>query len=176
MIQQSTILTESSSSSWSSLDVDRHPIITSLQGFIRNPVTNFIMPIGRAETEMESSIISLDGTISSDDEPQITSKFLTRSLSVQPQRKKTGAILVKRADVLWMYPAGVVKPRHNSFISSVDESENPDEFEPVFKRTNSCDSDFPVKKLEDSLADKIIKKPKKISRKQTKGLKRGWGC
>jgi hypothetical protein len=162
-------LTESPSSSWSSLDIDTKPV-TSLSGFIRNPVTNFIMPTGPTETEMESSIVSLDGTMSSDDESQVPSKILTRSLSAQPQRKRTGPILVKRADVLWMYPAGVLKAKYNSPISSVYENDDQEEFEPVFKRTNSCDIDFPVEKLQDSLSNKILKKPKKTSRRQTKGL------
>lgn len=168
IIHQSSLLSESPSSSWSSLDVDIHRI-NPLPGFIRNPVTNFIMPTGPTEPEVESSIISLDGNISSDDEPHVPVKHLTRSLSFQPQKNHTRPILVRRADVLWMYPAGLVKPKYNSLISSVDESADPGEFERVFKRTNSCDMDFPVKKPQTLPVDKILKKTKKVIKKSAKG-------
>lgn len=170
IVHQSSILTESPSSSWSSLDIDSHRI-TPLRGFIRNPVTNFIMPTGPSESEVESSIISLDGNLSSDDEPHVPSKHLTRSLSFQPQKNRARPILVKRADVLWMYPAGLIKPKYNSLISSVDESADSEEFERVFKRTNSCDMDFPVKKLQNLPTDKTLKKPKKVTKKSSKGSK-----
>jgi hypothetical protein len=167
-IFQSTTVTESPSSSWSSLDIDTTPI-TLLSGFIRNPVTNFIMPTRPTESKMESSFLSIDG-MSSDEEPEKSSSSLTRSLSYQPSRKTTGPIIVKRADVLWIYPAANIKPKYNSLFSSVYETTDQNEFEPIFKRTNSCDNDFPAKKLQNSLANKIIKKPKPI--KHTKGLKR----
>lgn len=168
IVHQSSILTESPSSSWSSLDVDSHRV-TPLTGFIRNPVTNFIMPMCPNESEVESSIISLDGNLSSDDEPHVPSKHLTRSLSFQPQKNRTRPTLVKRADVLWMYPAGLIKPKYNALISSVHESDDLGEFERVFKRTNSCDMDFPVKKLQNLPVEKTLKKPKKVARKSSKG-------
>jgi hypothetical protein len=161
---------ESPASSWSSLDIDTNPIIP-LSGFIRNPVTNFIMPIGPIESEMESSFLSIDSSMSSEEEPELSSSLLTRSLSYQPTKQIKGPILVKRADVLWIYPAGNIKPKYNSLFSSVHETTDELEFEPVFKRTNSCDINFPVKKSQNLLSNRIIKKPKKILIKP-KGLKR----
>ena len=168
--QSTTILPESPCSSWSSLDVDTHPL-TSLPGFVRNPVTNFIMPTGTVESEMESSIISLDGNISSDEEPQVPVRNLTRSLSIQPERTRTRPMIIKRADVLWMYPAAVIRPRNTSFCSAVDESTDAEEFAPLFKRTNSCDMNFPIKNMQDPLPKKMIRKPKKPA-KGSKGGRR----
>lgn len=177
MIYQSAPLAESPASSWSSLDIDTNPI-TPLPGFIRNPVTNFIMPRGPIESEMETSCLSIDGVMSSDDEleiisspPQIRSSNLTRSLSFQPPKTTRGPMLVKRADVLWVYPAGAIKPKYNSLFSSVYETNDHNECELKFKRTNSCDVDFPIKKLQNSLQNRITKKQRKSLIKQTKGLK-----
>lgn len=174
MICPPTTLIESPSSSWSSLDIDTNPI-TPLPGYIRNPVANFIMPRGPVESEMETSFISSDGIFSSDDEIETfssRSSHLTRSLSFQPPKNTRGSMLIKRADVLWVYPAGTMKPKYNSLFSSVYEANDHEEFEPKFKRTNSCDVDFPVKKLQNSLPNRIFKKPRKSLIKHTKGLKR----
>jgi hypothetical protein len=171
LFQSAALIESPSSSSWSSLDIDTH-LIPSLPGFIRNPVTNFIMPIGPTETEMESSFFSTDGNMSSDEELRTPSKYLRRSLSFQPSKTRTGPRVVKRADVLWMYPAAAIKSKPNSLFSSVSETVDELEFEPKVKRTNSCDIDFPVKKFQDPLLNKFIKKPKKTVLKQVKGLKR----
>jgi len=144
-IYHPTTLMESPASSWSSLDIDTNPIIP-LSGFIRNPVTNFIMPIGPIESEMESSFLSIDSSMSSEEEPELSSSLLTRSLSYQPSKQIKGPILVKRADVLWIYPAGNIKPKYNSLFSSVHESTDQCDFKPLFTGANSCDIDFPNKK------------------------------
>jgi hypothetical protein len=172
-VYPTTTFMESPSSSWSLLDIDTNPI-TPLSGFIRNPVTNFIMPTGPNEFEMETSFLPIDDNMSSDEEPEIipSSLHLTRSLSFQPSRKRTGPILVKRADVLWVYPSVNFKPRYNSLHSSISETTDEQEFQPIFKRTNSFDLDFPVKKLQNSLPNRITKKSKKSLIKPAKGLKR----
>ena len=87
----------SSSSSWSSLDMEKTPMVTinrSVPGFIRNPVSNFLMPTApRARNEMSSSMISIDDHGSSDDDQSINSK--------------TGSVVVIRDDDLWIYPMGI---------------------------------------------------------------------
>lgn len=176
IIQQSTIALESPCSSWSSLDIDTHPI-TPMRGFIRNPVTNFLVPIGRTEDDMESSILSLEGNLSGsehlvqqEEEFQISSKLLTRSLSFQPSRKKrVGPTLIKRADVLWMYPAGVIKQKQDALVSSIDESTDEYGFGQVFKRTNSCDIECRDKIVSEPVSIKTSKKTRRATYKHNKG-------
>jgi hypothetical protein len=151
------------SSSWSSLDIDINPIITTVSGFIRNPVSSFLIPTAPAITARKASIFSTDDRISSDDEQDIpSSSILNRSLSFQPSSRKTGSIVVKRNDSIWIYPAAVIKPKYNALFSSVHENTDQDKLEPRFTRANSCDNDFPTKKFP---------KPKAPLIKQPKGLK-----
>ena len=168
-----TKIIDSPSSSWSSLDIDTYPI-TSTSGFIRNPVTNFIMPTEPNISEMEISNHSIDDGISSEEEQEIVSsrQSLMRSFSLQPSMKSTGSVVVKRKDVLWVYPAAVINPKYNSLSSSVHESTDPYLFKPLRPRANSYEDDFHIEKLQKSIRNKKIKKPRKSSIKQMKGLKR----
>jgi len=172
-IYRPIITMDSPPSSWSSLDIDTNPIKTT-SGFIRNPVTNFIMPTSPALSEMESSMISFDDTMSSEEEQEaLSSSFsFARSFSHQPSISRIGGMVVRRDDVLWMYPAAVIKQKFNSLFSSVHESTDQCDFKPLFTRANSCDIDFPNKKLQNSLPNIMNMKPKKTPIKQTKGLNR----
>ena len=129
------------SSSWSSLNME------TSRGVIRNPVTNFLIPIvSSGESDFEGSIASIDERNSSDDEndeeqtrsPPIF--LLNRSLSHQPMSSPTGSIVVKRQDQLWVYPAGFTKPKSNLLFSSVCEENflSP----PILTRANSYDDRF----------------------------------
>jgi hypothetical protein len=167
-IYGSTNAIDSPTSSWSSLDIDTNPI-TSTSGFIRNPVTNFIMPTAPNTSEMETSIFSIDEDISSDEEQEIlSSASLTRSFSVQSTRKSIGSVFVKRKDVLWVYPAAFLNSKYNLLSSSAHESTDQHVFKPVLTRATSCDDTFHNEKL----MTKTIKKLKKPLIKQIKGLKR----
>jgi hypothetical protein len=168
-----TTVIDSPSSSWSSLDIDTNPI-TSASGFIRNPVTNFIMPTERNISEMETSYHSIDDDISSEEEQEFVSprKSLTRSFSLQPSMKNTGSVVIRRKDVLWIYPAAVINSKHNLLSSSAHESIDPYLFKPLRPRANSYEDDFHIEKLQQSIRNKKIKKAKKPSIKQIKGLKR----
>ena len=158
MSRSATLINSPSSSSWSSLDTDFQPI-TPHTGFIRNAVTNFLIPTAPARSKMDASLISLDD--SSDEEIEFrsssSSSFLNRSLSYQPSTPRTGPVLVKRHDVLWIYPAATIKPKNHSLFSSVHE---PHEFKPVFARANSCDVNFPEEKPPSRPGKKSTKPPK----------------
>ena len=133
------MLDSPSSSSWSSLDLDRTtPLATfnrTIPGFIRNPVSNFLMPTAPpARNEMTSSMVSVDDNPSSDDE-----QFSYNS--------KTGSVVVIRDDDLWIYPMGVdVKSktfnskeyhRSRSMFTSVHEHQDRN----LFSRRKSFDDD-----------------------------------
>ncbi|CAF1019925.1 unnamed protein product [Rotaria sp. Silwood1] len=94
--QRITSIIDSPTSSWTSLDLDKSliPAINQpIPGFIRNPVSNFLMPTSPQINEITSSMMSTDDNISSDDEQSISSK--------------TGSVVVIRDDDLWIYPVGV---------------------------------------------------------------------
>ncbi|CAF1211617.1 unnamed protein product [Adineta steineri] len=162
-----TIIVDSPTSSWSSIDIDAERI-TSIPGFIRNPVTNFIMPITSTTSNMDSSMISMDDNMSSDEEQEATSFSLFRRFSYQPPISKTGPVIVKRDDVLWMYPAAVLKTKHNSLFSSTHESTDPYGFTPLFVRANSCNIDIPHKNIQLPEPTKMNKKPRKNTIKHIK--------
>jgi hypothetical protein len=87
--QRLTPMIDSPASSWSSLDIEKTSLVTvnrTNQGFIRNPVSSFLMPTS-------PTINDIDDNQSSDDEQSINSK--------------TGSIVVRRNDDLWIYPIGV---------------------------------------------------------------------
>ena len=163
MSRSATLINSPSSSSWSSLDTDFQPI-TPHTGFIRNAVTNFLIPTAPARSEMDASLISLDdNNVSSDEEIEFrssptSSPFLNRSLSYQPSTPRTGPVLVKRHDVLWIYPAATIKPKNHALFSSVHEEQH--DFKPVFARANSCDVNFPEEKPPSRAAKKSTKPPK----------------
>ena len=100
------------SSSWSSLDIDRTPLTTfnrPVPGFIRNPVSNFLMPMApRVRNELHASMASIDDNLSSDDEPSINSN--------------TGSIVVIRDDDLWIYPIGVELKKSTSKFTDYQRS------------------------------------------------------
>jgi hypothetical protein len=88
-----TPMIDSPPSSWSSIEVDKNPLITfnrTNPGFIRNPVTNFLMPTAPIINEFTSTI---DDNQSSDDEQSINSKI--------------SSMVVRRNDDLWIYPIGI---------------------------------------------------------------------
>ncbi|CAF2606030.1 unnamed protein product [Rotaria sp. Silwood2] len=130
-------MVDSPASSWSSLDLDKNPITAlnqTIPGFIRNPVSSFLMPTSPQINEITSSMISTDDNISSDDEQSINSK--------------AGSVVVIRDDDLWIYPVGVDvrKPKFNPHeyirsqslfnpINETNDRKNP------FIRTNSFDGE-----------------------------------
>ncbi|CAF1171598.1 unnamed protein product [Rotaria sp. Silwood1] len=166
-IFHSTTSTDSRSSSWASLNIETNPM-TTITGFIRNPVTNFMMPTTSSISDQESSIHSIDSNISSEDDQEPLSKFFNRSLSYQSSIQKTGSILVKRDDTLWVYPAAVIQPKINRLFSSVHEDTDEYEVHPMRLRSNSCDTDFRNKKILDQLLNRKLRKPKKFLIKSTK--------
>ncbi|CAF2195339.1 unnamed protein product [Rotaria magnacalcarata] len=139
-----TPMIDSPASSYSSLDIDRNPITTlnqTIPGFIRNPVSNFLIPTAPKINDITQSLISTDDNNSSDDEQSISSK--------------TGSVVVIRDDDLWIYPIGidVRKPKFNPHEFHRSQSlYNPtiEKHEPTnrFIRTNSFDDeDFPKNNL-----------------------------
>lgn len=162
---------DSRSSSWTSLNIDTNPI-TKSSGFIRNPVTNFMIPTRATLSEKSSSTQSIGNYVSSDDEEQISSRTFIRSLSYQPPNQTTGSVLVKRDDALWVYPAGVVPAKYNTMFSFVNEDTDLHVFGPARSRANSCDDAFPIKKMQSQLPPRKIKKQRKSSVKLTKGSRK----
>ncbi|CAF0817285.1 unnamed protein product [Adineta ricciae] len=161
------ILIDSPSSSWSSADMEANPGIT-MTGFIRNPVTNFIMPTTKAsDPDMETSFLPADDNLSSDDESEIEPFSCARRSSDQSVSSKTGPVIVRRADVLWMYPTGVLRAKNSSLCSSVHEDLNPKEFKPLYTRANSCNIDLSTK-IKQEPAPKIKPKRPSIKQKQRK--------
>ncbi|CAF0864413.1 unnamed protein product [Rotaria sordida] len=128
---------DSPASSWSSLDLDRNPIITinqTIPGFIRNPVSSFLMPTSPQKNEITSSMLSIDDNLSSDDEQIINSK--------------TGSIVVIRDDDLWIYPVGVDIPKsklnplqYNRSQSLFNPINDTNDRNNIFIRTNSLDDE-----------------------------------
>ncbi|CAF2040657.1 unnamed protein product [Rotaria magnacalcarata] len=162
-----TTSNDSPSSSWVSLDVETNPIM-KFTGFIRNPVTNFMMPTGAPPSEIASSTHSIDDTISSDDDQKSSSRSLNRSLSSQPSMQTTGSVVVKRDDALWIYPAGVKQPKRSGLFSSVHENTDDYEFGPIRSRANSCGDAFANKKIQNLFISKRIKRAKKKLIKTTR--------
>ena len=155
----------SSLSSWSSMETD----VNSITGFIRNPVTNFLIRTDPKGLEMDHSIISIDeDSCSDDDESQVarTAPPLHRSLSSQPTLNRSGSILVKRNEDLWIYPTGIpLKTRINPLLfSSVRENSEEDLHHRLITRRNSCDERFHQIKQLASSPKKTPKKSKKIRR------------
>ncbi|CAF1145627.1 unnamed protein product [Rotaria sordida] len=163
----STISNDSPSSSWVSLNIDTHPM-TRIAGLIRNPVTNFMMPTAPALSEMELSINSMDDNISSDEEQELPLPLFTRSLSYQPPTRRTSSILVKRDDVLWIYPAAVIKRKTNTLFSSVHEDTDEYVFKPMRTRANSCDNALTNKKTQSQFLNRRTLRPKKPLIKPTR--------
>jgi hypothetical protein len=94
--QRLTPMIDSPSSSWSSLDQEKNLINTfnrTIPGFIRNPVSNFLMPTTPTINEITLSMNSNDENFSSDDEQSINSK--------------SGSMVVIREDEVWIYPIGI---------------------------------------------------------------------
>ena len=170
MYRSTAAMDSPSSSSWSSLEFDVHPI-TSVPGFIRNPVTNFLIPTAPEISEMEMSVLSIDEATSSDEEQESAwpSLALNRSLSCQPTMVHQGSVLVKRHDDLWIYPVGVTKPKANPLFSSTHEAADEHEFPPRFTRANSFDDRFHLPNPPRLLPEKTAKKPRKAPNKQNKG-------
>ncbi|UJR27654.1 hypothetical protein I4U23_008935 [Adineta vaga] len=111
--QRITSIMDSPSSSWSSLDFEKTSVTTynrTIPGFIRNPVSNFLMPTAPMLTEQTYSTISFDDNMSSDDEQSISSK--------------TGSIVVIRDDDLWIYPAGVDVQKPKSKFTGYNRSQS----------------------------------------------------
>ncbi|CAF1200684.1 unnamed protein product [Adineta steineri] len=112
--QRLTSLIDTPSSSWSSLDFEKSSITTfnrQIPGFIRNPVSNFLMPtIPTMNENTSSSMISMDDNTSSDDEQLITSN--------------TGSIVVIRDDDLWIYPIGVDVKKSKSKFQEYNRSQS----------------------------------------------------
>lgn len=110
--QRLTPLMDSPSSSRSSLDLERSPMTIfnrTMPGFIRNPVSSFLMPARPTTNEMICSSNNIyDENLSSDDEQSMSSK--------------TGSMVVIREDEVWIYPAGVdvrrAKTHTKSFLRS----------------------------------------------------------
>lgn len=103
--QRSIPIFDSPSSSRSSLDFDKPTITTfnrTKNGFIRNPVTNFLMPTAPTINEMSTSTNANDDNSSSDDEQSSTTK------------SKSGSMVVIREDDVWIYPIGVDIRRRKS--------------------------------------------------------------
>jgi len=103
--QRSMSIFDSPSSSWSSLDLDKPTLTTTLNrtkaGFIRNPVSNFLMPTTPSTiNEINSSMNVNDDNSSSDDE--------------QSTNSKSGSMVVIREDDVWIYPIGVDVRRRKS--------------------------------------------------------------
>ncbi|CAF2686341.1 unnamed protein product [Rotaria sp. Silwood2] len=166
-IYNSITSTDSRSSSWTSLNLDINPM-TRISGFIRNPVTNFMMPTAPTLSEKELSINSTDDYMSSDEDQESSFKFFSRSISYQPSIQRTGSILVKRDDTLWVYPAAAMQLKTHSLFSSVHEDTAEYEFQPRRLRSNSCDDDFRNKKILNQLLNKKLKKPRRPLIKPTK--------
>lgn len=161
------ISVDSPPSSWSSTDMDVIPVATA-SGFVRNPVTNFIMPTVQTVPDMESSMLSFDDCLSSDDEQELPLRSFSRRFSCQSSSSgRTGPMVVKRADVLWVYPAAVIKPKSNLLSSSVYESLDPSEFKPLYGRANSCNIDLSSKKEPEP-------PPKAKPKKSPTKAKKGW--
>ena len=94
--QRFTSLIDSPSSSRSSLELERSPLTIfnrMIPGFIRNPVSSFLMPTRPTVNEMASANHLHEENFSSDDESTANSK--------------TGSMVVIRDDEVWIYPAGV---------------------------------------------------------------------
>jgi hypothetical protein len=134
------VIDSPSSSSWSSLDFDKAPITTlnrTIPGFIRNPVSSFLMPTGSStRNDMTSSMASIDDNLSSDDEQSLNSK--------------TGSVVVIRDDDLWVYPIGVEmksinynpKEYHRSRSLFTSYNENHDRQSSFIRRKSFDDENF----------------------------------
>ena len=170
MYRSAAMMDSPSSSSWSSLEFDVNPI-TAMPGFVRNPVTNFLIPTAPEISEMEMSVLSIDEVTSSDEEQESPwpSLALNRSLSCQPTMVHQKSVLVKRHDDLWIYPAGVIKPKANPLFSSTHEATDDHEFSPRVTRASSFDDRFHLSNPPRPLPEKSAKKPRKASNKPSKG-------
>jgi hypothetical protein len=181
----------SSSSSWSSADIHANAVHT-FPGFVRNPVTNFLIPTAPANSQMRTSFVSLNDTSSSDDDNQhndenddddddddddgkrdpsiaILQRILTRRSSHPPTKKQVGSILVKRHDNLWIYPTGLIETKTNVLLSSAYDATVKEQCQSLFKRATSYDERCLQKQHARLLEDKSEKKTRKISVKQLKG-------
>ena len=128
---------DSPSSSWSSLDLDKSPMTTlnqTIPGFIRNPVSNFLIPRASNINDITSSIISMNDNMSSDDEQSINSKI--------------GSVVVKRDDDLWIYPIGIDVRKSKVYSSEYNRSQSlfnsingANDRNRTFMRTNSFDGE-----------------------------------
>ena len=122
--QRLTPMMDSPSSSWSSLELERSPMMLfnrTIPGFIRNPVSNFLMPARPTINEITSSNYIHDENLSSDDEQSISSR--------------TGSMVVIREDEVWIYPAGVDVRRAKSHTKSFLRSQSL--FNPMEERRES---------------------------------------
>ncbi len=127
------IIDSPSSLSWSSLDhLEKNSLTTfnrTIPGFIRNPVSNFLMPTGPT-----SSIISNDENFSSDDEQSINSK--------------SGSMVVIRQDDVWIYPIGIDVRKIKS--NSKDFNRSQSLFNPINERNDLMDLSIRRKSFEDN--------------------------
>jgi hypothetical protein len=138
--QRLTPMIDSPSSSGSSLDQEKTSLTTfnrTIPGFIRNPVSNFLMPTKPTINEIGSS--SIDDNMSSDDEQSINSKI--------------GSMVVMRDDDLWIYPIGVnvrkSKSKFQGYNRSISLFDSINETNDLFIRRKSFDDeDFSRKNSE----------------------------
>jgi hypothetical protein len=126
--QRLTPMIDSPASSWPSLDQDKTSLTIfnrTIPGFIRNPVSNFLMPT------RSSSMVSIDDNISSDDEQSINSK--------------SGSMVVIRDDDLWIYPIGVnvrkKKSKFQGYNRSISLFDSINETNDLFIRRKSFDDE-----------------------------------
>ncbi|CAF0766356.1 unnamed protein product [Adineta ricciae] len=145
---------DSPSSSWSSLDTEK-PALTSynrtIPGFIRNPVSSFLMPTAPSTTEQMDPMFSLDDNMSSDEELSTNSK--------------TGSIVVIRDDDLWIYPAGVDLQKPKAKFPEYNRSHSL--FDTVLERKQSFarrisfdDNDFVSRKTFEKMPTQVKKHKK----------------
>jgi len=148
---------DSPSSSLSSIDVEKPPMTIfnrTISGFIRNPVSNFLMPTAPIINE----IISNDENLSSDDEQSINSK--------------TSSMVVIREDEVWIYPIGIdvrklksnskAFNRSQSLFNSINEIN--DSMDTLIRPKSFDDNDYSRENLE-----KL--QPQLKKHKKEKGLK-----
>jgi hypothetical protein len=150
-----------SSSSWSSLDLEKIPITTfnrTIPGFIRNPVSNFLMPTAPTINEITSS----NENISSDDEQSINSK--------------SGSMVVIREDEVWIYPIGINVRKLKS--NSKDFNRSQSMFNPINEINNSNHLFIRTKSFDDNDVDNDYSRenleklqPQFKKHKKGKGLK-----
>jgi hypothetical protein len=143
--QRLTPMMDSPSSSWSSLDQEKNLLTTfnrTIPGFIRNPVSNFLMPTTPTMNEITSSMNCNDENLSSDDEQSINSK--------------SGSMVVIREDEVWIYPIGVdirkAKSHAKDFLRSQSLfnpiNDTNDSMEKLMRTKSFEDHDYPRENLE----------------------------